>query len=109
MKNILVPCDFSPQSRAAFRTALAMASMARGKINLLHVVYLPTLYNASLAGEPLSFDPLYIETMEEDATKELEKMKAEAADASVETNVEVQALLRDIRANPRRYINLTIF
>lgn len=27
----------------------------------------------------------------------------------VETNVEVQALLRDIRANPRRYINLTIF
>lgn len=27
----------------------------------------------------------------------------------VETNVEVQALLQDIRANPRRYINLTIF
>ncbi|MGQ0560399.1 MAG: MlaD family protein [Gemmatimonadota bacterium] len=27
----------------------------------------------------------------------------------VETNAEVQALLRDIRANPRRYINLTIF
>jgi phospholipid/cholesterol/gamma-HCH transport system substrate-binding protein len=27
----------------------------------------------------------------------------------VETNVEVQALLEDIRRNPRRYINLTIF
>jgi phospholipid/cholesterol/gamma-HCH transport system substrate-binding protein len=27
----------------------------------------------------------------------------------VETNVEMQALLRDIRRNPRRYINLTIF
>jgi phospholipid/cholesterol/gamma-HCH transport system substrate-binding protein len=27
----------------------------------------------------------------------------------VETNVEVQALLSDIRRNPRRYINLTIF
>jgi phospholipid/cholesterol/gamma-HCH transport system substrate-binding protein len=27
----------------------------------------------------------------------------------VETNIEVQALLRDIRLNPRRYINLTIF
>jgi phospholipid/cholesterol/gamma-HCH transport system substrate-binding protein len=27
----------------------------------------------------------------------------------LETNEEVQALLRDIRANPRRYINLTIF
>ena len=27
----------------------------------------------------------------------------------VETNAEVQALLRDIRTNPRRYINLTIF
>jgi phospholipid/cholesterol/gamma-HCH transport system substrate-binding protein len=27
----------------------------------------------------------------------------------IETNAEVQALLRDIRANPRRYINLTIF
>lgn len=27
----------------------------------------------------------------------------------VETNAELQALLRDMRANPRRYINLTIF
>jgi len=27
----------------------------------------------------------------------------------LETNAEVQALLRDMRANPRRYINLTIF
>lgn len=27
----------------------------------------------------------------------------------VETNAEVQALLRDMRANPRKYINLTIF
>ena len=27
----------------------------------------------------------------------------------VETNLEVQNLLRDIRRNPRRYINLTIF
>lgn len=27
----------------------------------------------------------------------------------VETNIEVQTLLRDIRRNPRRYINLTIF
>lgn len=27
----------------------------------------------------------------------------------IETNAEVQALLRDMRANPRRYINLTIF
>jgi phospholipid/cholesterol/gamma-HCH transport system substrate-binding protein len=27
----------------------------------------------------------------------------------VQTNLEVQTLLRDIRRNPRRYINLTIF
>jgi phospholipid/cholesterol/gamma-HCH transport system substrate-binding protein len=27
----------------------------------------------------------------------------------IETNAEVQALLRDMRANPRKYINLTIF
>ena len=27
----------------------------------------------------------------------------------IETNAEVQALLRDLRANPRKYINLTIF
>jgi len=27
----------------------------------------------------------------------------------IETNLEVQTLLRDIRRNPRRYINLTIF
>ncbi|HEY0671303.1 MAG TPA: hypothetical protein VGD27_03500, partial [Longimicrobiales bacterium] len=27
----------------------------------------------------------------------------------IETNAEVQELLRDMRANPRKYINLTIF
>ena len=27
----------------------------------------------------------------------------------IETNAEIQALLRDMRANPRKYINLTIF
>lgn len=89
MKNILVPCDFSQQSRGAFQAAIEIASRSKGKITLLHVLYLPALYNASLAGEPLSIDPLYMNTMEEDAEKELDKMKEEAMAHSVETGTEV--------------------
>lgn len=89
MKNILVPCDFSQQSREAFRTALEIASKTNGKITLLHVLYLPTLYNASLAGEPLSFDPIYMNAMEDDAEKELAKMKMESSAYSVQTDTEV--------------------
>lgn len=89
MKNILVPCDFSQQSREAFKSALEIASRTKGKITLLHVLYLPTLYNASLAGEPLSFDPIYMNAMEDDAEKELEKMRDEALALSVGVDTEV--------------------
>lgn len=89
MKNILVPCDFSQQFREAFKTALEIASKTKGKITLLHVLYLPTLYNASLAGEPLSFDPVFMNAMEDDAEKELAKMRDEASAYSVQTDTEV--------------------
>jgi len=89
MKTILVPCDFSPQSRAAYQTALEMASKAGGKVILLHVLYIPTLYTSSLGGEAVTFDPVYFTTMEDDARNELEKMKGEAKSLAVEVTSEV--------------------
>lgn len=89
MKTILVPCDFSLQSRAAYKTALEIASKTTGKVILLHVLYIPTLYTASLGGEAVTFDPVHFATMEEDARNELEKMKAEAQPYSVDVTIDV--------------------
>lgn len=89
MKNILVPCDFSTQSRAAYRTALEIATKTTGKVILLHVLYIPTLYTASLGGEAVTFDPVHFTTMEEDARNELQKMKREAQAYAVDVVIEV--------------------
>jgi nucleotide-binding universal stress UspA family protein len=88
MKKILVPCDFSRESREAYKTALDIASKTKGKIILLHALYIPT-YAPGIAGEPLVYDPVYFNNMEEDARTELEKMKAEATKRSIDVTVVV--------------------
>ncbi|MEX1241083.1 MAG: universal stress protein [Cyclobacteriaceae bacterium] len=89
MKTVLVPCDFSQQSRAAYRTALEIVSRTSGKVILLHVLYIPTLYTSSLGGEAVTFDPVYFTTMEEDARRELEKMQNDAKAYPVDVKIEV--------------------
>lgn len=101
MKTILVPCDFSLQSRAAYETALEIASAKRGKVVLLHVLYIPTLYTSSLGGEALTFDPVYFTTMEADARKELEKMRNEAPSGVA---VDVEVLFGEIVLSIKRMI-----
>jgi len=75
MKRILVPCDFSAQSKEAFKTAIEIAGKVKGEIFLLHVLPIPTMYTTGFAGEPIAFDPAYYTQMEQDAKAELEKMK----------------------------------
>jgi nucleotide-binding universal stress UspA family protein len=88
MENILVPIDFSKQSKEAFKTAVKLAGKTNAGVIMLHVLYLPTLYDAGFAGEPLAYNVLYLDQMEKDARAELEKMKAEAG-AAIRVNIEI--------------------
>lgn len=89
MKKILVPCDFSQQARAAFKTALNFASKSNGKITLLHVLNLPYQYATSIGGELMAYEPVFLTRVEEDAKDELNKMKLQAAGKSVDVLTEV--------------------
>lgn len=89
MKKILVPCDFSQQARAAFKTALNFASKSNGKIILLHVLNLPYQYTTAVGGELMAYEPVFLTRVEEDAKDELSKMKMEAAGRSVDITTEV--------------------
>jgi nucleotide-binding universal stress UspA family protein len=53
LRRILHPSDFSPASRAAFRTALAAAKAQRSELIVAHVVHLPVAPGlpAKLQGE----------------------------------------------------------
>lgn len=74
MKKILVPCDFSKQSKAALSVAVALALKSQGEIVLLHVLPLPALYGN---GEMI-FDPVAYGNWEEDSKAELEKIRKQA-------------------------------
>jgi nucleotide-binding universal stress UspA family protein len=87
MKKILVPCDFSAQSNEAFKVALDVASRTKAQITLLHILAIPPVYSGS--GEPLAIDPIAYASIEEEAKKRLDKMKANAASKSIKANAEV--------------------
>jgi len=89
MKNILVPVDFSQPSREAFKVALDIAKRTKGKITMLHVIYLPVIYDTSMGGDTLGYNPILLDQMQKDATKELEKMKEESTGA-VDINIELE-------------------
>jgi len=76
MKNILVPCDFSPESREAFVFALALAEKTSGSIHVLKAVDLPVMYESALGAAPYYFDPTLIKELKDDAMVQFEKLKA---------------------------------
>jgi nucleotide-binding universal stress UspA family protein len=49
-RNLLVPHDFSAQSRAAFALAEPLARLAGARLHLLHVVQAPALHALTPAG-----------------------------------------------------------
>src|SRR5688572_9518765 len=49
-RTLLVPHDFSPQSRAAFAFAEQLVRLSAGRIHLLHVVQAPALHAVTPSG-----------------------------------------------------------
>jgi len=88
MKKIMVPCDFSPQSRAAYKTAMDLASLSGGEVVLLHVSFIPAVYDG-FGTEPMAFSQDYFTALEKEAQNEFEKMKKEVGIPSVKSRVEL--------------------
>lgn len=90
MKSILVPCDFSVPSREAFKLALNIASKTNGEVTVLHVIYIPDLYDPTLAGaSTLAYDPVFLSEIEEHAKKRLEQMKKDFFAGGIKTNIQI--------------------
>jgi nucleotide-binding universal stress UspA family protein len=93
MKRILVPYDFSRQSREAFTVALKLAAKSKGEVLLLHVIATPPLYTGDYGGGAIPFDATYFGQMVEDASRELQKMKMQA---KKEISISTEAVFGDL-------------
>ncbi len=95
MKNILVPSDFSTESREAFRFALALAEKTSGTVHVLKAVDLPVMYESALGAAPYYFDPTLIKELKDDARLQFEKLKDEH-----KTNVPVDFAVQEGAVTP---------
>lgn len=77
MKSILVPCDFSPESREAYAFALQLAVRSGGMVNVLKAIDLPVMYESALGAAPYYFDPALIKELKEEARLQFEKLKGQ--------------------------------
>ncbi len=75
MKNLLVPCDFSEESREAYQFAIQLAEKTGGAVTVLKAIDLPVVYESALGAAPYYFDPLLIKELKDDARVQFEKMK----------------------------------
>jgi nucleotide-binding universal stress UspA family protein len=82
MKKILVPCDFSAQSRNAFHTALSFAAAVSGEVHLLHVIEIPVLQDPLLMPIPAFEEGLFGE-LNDKAKDQYAKMIAEVPEDQV--------------------------
>lgn len=72
MKNILVPCDFSPTAVNAFKFAAGLARKSKGEITLLHVVELPVLRHGPVPITAL--EKVYLKGVKARVAKDFEKL-----------------------------------
>lgn len=77
MKTILVPFDFSNPAIEAFKMAVDIASKSDGTVTVLHVVYVPALYDPNFIGDTAAFNPSFLVSLEDDAKKAFEIMRKE--------------------------------
>ncbi|MEO5603858.1 MAG: universal stress protein [Cyclobacteriaceae bacterium] len=109
MKRILVPCDFSKASQEAFKMAVGLAAKANGKITVLHVIYISTIYDPNSIGDA-GFSQPFFDTMEEDAEKAFEKLKKEhSKNTPIELETTVGGLIESItRVTEEKNIELVV-
>ena len=88
MNNILVPCDFSQQSRAAYKTAIDWAAHSGGEVAVLHAIF-PQVAYAGFGTESIVISPDYFSNIESRAKEEFEKMNREFNVPSIRSSLEI--------------------
>lgn len=103
MKRILVPCDFSAAAKHAFQFAVEMAAATGGRVLVLKIMQVPTVFGNGMPGQPFeAIDPLsMIDEWIAYSEKEFEKLKSKIArgPARVELLLEtgyVNDVIRDV-------------
>ena len=85
-KNILVPTDFSETSEHAFGYAKALAESFDGRLYVLHVIPDPYAQLWSIEATGVAI-PELLKTWEKDARERLERMKPQALESELITQV----------------------
>lgn len=109
MKRILVPCDFSEPSKEAFKLAVAIASVAKSDVYLLHVVEVPVLHNSLLVPVE-SYQASFLNEIKQKYNKNVEKMREQwAGKVKVHSHVEHGSVESGIRKfSEKRKIDLIV-
>jgi nucleotide-binding universal stress UspA family protein len=76
MKKILVPCDFSTQSKAAYKFGVEMATVAKGSVTVLNAIDLPLLGDTEFTAQPYVADHMLLKDLEANARENYEKLIA---------------------------------
>ena len=105
-KNTLVPTDFSETSEHAFGYAKALAGSFDGRLHVLHVIPDPYAQPWSIEATGAAI-PELLKTWEKDARKRLERMKPQALESELITQVG-HPFLQIIRYAKERSIDLIV-
>ena len=90
MKKILVPCDFSPSSRSAFRYALELAEKSGGEVVVLHAIMLPAMYEPVYLGDaPLAYDSGFMAEIRQDIRSKFDSLTSAFKSSNVPVRLEI--------------------
>jgi nucleotide-binding universal stress UspA family protein len=90
MKKILVPCDFSDQSKQAFKFAMDIAAKSLGEVQVLYIIDIPYLYETTFRTHPSWHDPNLIAELSDLAKKEFQNMISPYANGTVPVSLMIE-------------------
>lgn len=79
MKKILVPCDFSPTAKEAFKFAVNIAARNNGEIYVLYVVDNSFAKSSGEISNAAAFNDSFMQKLEKEMTEKFSEMKREYA------------------------------
>lgn len=88
MKRILVPCDFSVPAVQAYLMATHIAAKGNGEIFVVHAIDLPMMYETAYGIPPYVFDPSLLDTIDEQAKENFNKMQASTGEKASKVSFE---------------------
>ncbi len=90
MKKLLVPCDFSPSSKSAFKYALDLAEKSGGEVIVLHTIILPAMYDSVYLGDaPLAYNSTFMAELREDIKSKFDSLTSAFELSSVPVRLEI--------------------